>query len=43
MKRPFIIGVGSPPRDLKDLLPMAIGRLSLLDGLVVEATARLSF
>jgi len=38
-----VIWVKSPPEDLKDLLPMAIGRLSSLDGLVVEGNSAIEF
>lgn len=38
-----VIWVKSPPRDLKDLLPMAIDRLSCLDGLIVEGNSVIEF
>jgi len=38
-----VIWVKSPPRDLKDLLPMAIDRLSCLDGLIVEGNSAIEF
>ena len=38
-----VIWVKSPPRDLKDLLPRAVGRLSCLDGLVVEGNSAIEF
>lgn len=38
-----VIWVKSPPQDLKDLLPMAVGRLSCLDGLVVEGNSAIEF
>ena len=38
-----VIWVKSPPQDLKDLLPMAVGRLSGLDGLVVEGNSAIEF
>ena len=38
-----VIWVKSPPQDLKDLLPMAVGRLSRLDGLVVEGNSAIEF
>ncbi len=38
-----VIWVKSPPQDLKDLLPVALGRLSSLDGLVVEGNSAIEF
>ena len=38
-----VIWVKSPRQDLKDLLPMAVGRLSCLDGLVVEGNSAIEF
>jgi hypothetical protein len=38
-----VIWVKSPPQDLNDLLPMAVGRLSCLDGLVVEGNSAIEF
>ena len=38
-----VIWVKAPPEDLKDLLPMAIDRLSGLDGLVVEGNSAIEF
>ena len=37
------MGQKAPPQDLKDLLPMAVGRLSSLDGLVVEGNSTIEF
>jgi len=38
-----VIWVKAPPQDLKDLLPIALGRLSCLDGLVVEGNSAIEF
>ena len=38
-----VIWVKAPPRDLKELLPMALSRLSNLDGLIVEGNSAIEF
>jgi len=38
-----VLWVKSPPQDLNELLPMAMGRLSWLDGLIVEGNSVIEF
>jgi molybdopterin-guanine dinucleotide biosynthesis protein len=38
-----VIWVKSPARDLKEVLPMAVDRLSCLDGIIVEGNSAIEF
>jgi len=38
-----VIWIKSPPQALNDFLPMAVGRLSCLDGIVVEGNSAIEF
>ena len=38
-----VVWVKSPPEDLEDMLPLALNRLSSLDGIVVEGNSAIEF
>ena len=38
-----VLWVNAPPQDLKDILPLAVDRLSYLDGLIVEGNSAIEF